>query len=84
VMGVELSSPFLSAWQDRGCLITKNKTSQMMGWKILVPFRTTKVCSPNWVPDKYNFMRNFNILFNWSSSKVLNSDAGGQRSYSAC
>jgi hypothetical protein len=24
----------------------------MMGWKILVPFRTTKFCSPNWNLDK--------------------------------
>ncbi len=41
---------------------------QMVGWKIWAPFRTTKVCSPNWDFAKYSFVQ------------VLNSHAGGQSS----
>jgi hypothetical protein len=29
----------------------------MMGWKISVPFRTTKVCYPNWDLAKYSFVQ---------------------------
>ncbi len=48
--------------------------------KILVPFRTNKVCSFTWDFAKFSFVLIIIIYLWWSSGKVLNSNAGGQSS----
>jgi hypothetical protein len=52
--------------------------------KILVPFRTTKVCSFTWNLDNYSFVQIVFIKLWWYSGKVFNSDAGGQSSNPSC
>jgi hypothetical protein len=37
--------------------------------KILVPFRTTKVCSSNWDLGKYSFLHIVYIQLQWSSGQ---------------
>ncbi len=47
----------------------------MMGWKILFPFRTTKVCSPNWDLSKYVQLctkyKYLALMVQWQSYLIL-------------
>ncbi len=57
----------------------------MMGWKILVPFITTKVFSPNWDLAKYSFVHlELSSSYGPVAKYILNSDAGNHSSYPAC
>ncbi len=47
---------------------------------MLVPVRTTKVCSFIWDFAKYSFVVFIAICLWWSSGKVPNSNAGNQSS----